>query len=73
LHPDAESRNALAEDELRDDGCIVAANGLHGDDPGRRVAASIDPRLARVIEAWPRLAEDVREAILSLVGEAIRG
>jgi len=68
LHPDTESRNTLPGDELRGNGGIVAANGLHDDDPGRRVEASIDPRLVLVIEAWLRLAEDVREAVLSLVG-----
>lgn len=36
-------------------------------------AASDDPELARVVDAWPRLQEPIRAGILAMVETATRG
>jgi hypothetical protein len=45
-----------------------AESGAVGDD-----SAPIDPDLAAVIDAWPRLPETVRRDVLRIVHEAVRG
>lgn len=43
MQPDADGRELLAWQELTDDGCKLAAHGLHGTVPERCVTTPIDP------------------------------
>jgi hypothetical protein len=58
-----DSSNPLLANDLSDSARVSAAAGAAIADN----SAPIDPRLAVVVEAWPKLPESVRAAVLRLV------
>ncbi len=58
-----ESRGRTVEDSL---GKLQFAG--QGDSQSDSLGGVVDPRLARLIEVWPALADDVKGAMLTLAG-----
>ena len=65
--------NRLSERDLRNRPPAVAGNmqeTRRGSGPDCPDATALDPELARVVAAWPKLPEPVRAGILAMVQAA---